>query len=127
MMEGAADDPRISDGEILLRRVHSGDYSYDENLHKNRLSSQAFLQDGPDGPTSVYLNSETTPEVVMSEGSEEYLVSVSVGAIREQELGVVRDGSTGGLGHCVITGRKTRGKLRKIIEATAWVDGYRPD
>ena len=126
MMEGAPDEPRIPDGEILLRRVREDETTYDENLHRNRPSSQAFLQNGSDGPTSVYLNAETTPAAVMSEGAEEFLVSVIIDVVRENGLDVMRDHTSGGLGHCVITGKKSRAALRAISRAAVWVEGYGP-
>ena len=119
------DDAGISDDEIVLRRVHESFVVLDDT-HETRPSTQAFLQDGSQGLVSVYLRSETTPSAVAEEGPEPFLASVSVRVLRELGLGLVRDSSSGGPGHCVITGTKTRGTLKRIVQATAWVEGYAP-
>lgn len=125
MMGGDDDDASIGGDEVVLRRV-SG-YVCDENLRRLRPSTQAFKQNGVDGLVSVYLGSETTPAIVASGGPEEYLAAVRVDVLRGQNLGLVRDRSPGGPGHCVITGRKTKGKLNQIVKEAEWVEGYSPD
>ena len=121
------DDPSISDDEIVLRRVHESFVVLDENVHRKRPSTLAFKQGGADGLVSVYLNVETRPDAVVVEGPEPFLASIRVGALRELGLGVVRDPDSGGPGHCVITGRKTKGTLNRIVQAAAWVEGYAPE
>ena len=119
-------DASIGDEEVVLRRVSEWSYTFDENLGRLRPSSQVFLQNGPDGLVSVYLESETTHSAVANGGSEPYLASISVGELRELELGIIRDPSSGGPGHCEITGRKTRGKLNRIAKQAQWIPGYAP-
>ena len=121
------DDADIGDGEVVLRRVAEDFTVYDSNLQRRRASTQAFLQDGPNGPVSVYLSSETTSEVVASGAPEKYMASVKVGVLRGLGLGVARDPSSGGPGHCVITGRKTKGRLNRIVQKAEWVEGYAPE
>ncbi len=120
------DDARISSDEIVLRRVPEDSKVSDNKLNRIRPSTQAFLQDGPDGLVSVYLNAETTPNVVAEEGPEPFLASIRVGVLRQLGLGLIRDSSSGGPGHCVITGRKTKGRLNQIVQQAVWVDGYAP-
>ena len=120
------DDANISDDEIILRRVPEDFVTDDQNRQRLRPSTQAFKQDGPDGLVSVYLSSETDPATVADEGPEKYLASIRVGVLRELELGVVRDPSSGGPGHGVITGRKTKGRLNRIVCEAEWVNGYAP-
>ena len=120
------DDASISDDETLYRRISELFVQFDENLARPRPSTQAFKQGGPDGLVSVYLCSETTPEAVMSEGPEKWLATIEVGALRSLGLGIVRSPSDGGPGHCDITGRKTRGALRRIAASALWVPGYAP-
>ena len=120
------DDASIGNDEILLRRVAENSVHWDEDLHRHRPSTSTFRQDGPDGLVSVYLSSETTPASVASGGPEKYLVSITAGFLRAQGLGVIRDTTSGGPGHCVITGRKTRGKLYLIVCEAKWVKGYAP-
>ena len=122
----SGDDLGISDDEIVLRRVHESFVVLDQNVHRKRPSTQAFKQGGADGLVSVYLSAETTPNSVAEEGPEPFLAFIKVGALRKQGLGLVRDPSSGGPGHCVITGRKTRGRLNQIAQQAVWVDGYAP-
>ena len=126
MEEALRDDASIGDGEVVIRRVSERSYAFDENLGRFRPSSQTFLQNGPDGLVSVYLASETTPAQVSREGPEPYLASITAGELRELGLGIVRDPSSGGPGHCEITGRKTRGTLNRIARQAQWVPGYAP-
>ena len=81
---------------------------------------------GPDGLVSVYLMSETTIAVAAGGGSQEYLVAVSVGALRANGLGIIRTPESSGPGHCDITGRKTRGRLTRIVRQAQWLPGYAP-
>lgn len=127
MIEASLDDANIDDSETVLRRVPEGFTIYDDNLQRHRPSTQAFLQDGPEGLVSVYLSSETTSEAVASGGPERFLASITVGQLRAQDLGIVRDPSSGGTGHCVITGRKTKGRLNRIVKQAEWVEGYGPE
>ena len=120
------DDASISDNEVVLRRISERAYIFDENLGRLRPSSQAFLQNGPEGLVSVYLESETTHSAVAAEGPEAYLAAITAGELRELGLGIVRDPSSGGPGHCEITGRKTRGILNRIARQAQWVPEYVP-
>ena len=81
-MELDGDDTGVADDEVALRRIAESFVVYDENLQRLRPSTQAFKQDA----LSVYLNSQITPEVVASEGSEPYMVSIEVAVLREVGL-----------------------------------------
>ena len=118
------DDASIGDDEIVLRRVREDWVVFDENVQRWRPSTQAFRQDGP---ISVYLISETMPDMVANEGPERFMCSITVGALRGLGLGVVHDPASGGPGHCVVTGRTTRGTLNRIAQTAAWVEGYAPE
>ena len=124
MIEPRGDDTSIGDHEVILRRIAFT--TFDQNLQRRRPSTQSFKQDGTDGLVSVYLLSETTPANVIDEGVERYLASVNVGLLRELGLGIVRDPTSGGPGHCVITGRKTKGRLNRTVQEAEWVEDYRP-
>ena len=121
-MEFDCDDTKIADDEIVFRRIAESFVVHDENLQRLRPSTQAFKQDN----LSVYLNSKTTPEKVASEGKEPYMVSVKVALLREVGLGIVLDPSSGGPGHCRITGNRTKGKLNRIAKSAEWVEGFAP-
>ncbi len=121
-MEFACDDTRIGDDEIVFRRISRCFVVPDENLHTMRPSTQAFKQH----ELSVYLESMTTPDAVASEGTESCMVSLSVAVLREEGLGIILDPSSGGPGHCLVTGRRTKGKLNRIVKKAEWVDGYSP-
>ena len=120
------DDHTIGDDEKVIRRVACKQHKTDENSGRTRPSTQAFIQDGPDGLVSVYLLSETTPDAVAQEGNQPYQCIVAVGVLRQSGLGIIRTPESGGPGHCDITGRKTRGKLAPVVKAAQWVPGYAP-
>ena len=122
MTEFHHDDPGIGDDEIVFRRIAEVFVVNDENLQRLRPSTQAFRQDS----LSVYLGSMTNPDTVASEGTEPYIAAISVGFLRQLGLGIILDPSSGGLGHCLITGRRTRGKLNRIVKETKWVEGFSP-
>ena len=125
-MTSPPDDLAIGDDQVVVRRVHSDQLSFDEHLGRRRPSTQAFLQNGRDGLTSVYLLSETTPAAVAAGGREPYQCAVSVAVLRENGLGIIRTPEGGGPGHCDITGRKTKSRLNRIVSAARWVPGYAP-
>ena len=54
-MTAESEQGRLDDGLTILRRVRDYEVIKDENGHPIP-SSQAFIQGGPDGNVSVYLN-----------------------------------------------------------------------
>ena len=116
-MTGEFDDPSISNDSVVVRRIALSEHIFDETIGRRHPSSQAFMQSGRDGLVSVYLLSETTYETVAQAGSQRYLATVTVGALRENGLGIIRSPGPGGPGHCDITGRKTRGRLNNIARS----------
>ena len=127
MVTGEGDAPGIGDDDTVLRRIPEAFVVFDDNLQRLRPSTQAFRQGGTGRPVSVYLLSATTLEEVANEGSEPYLVSLRVGFLRELGLGIIRDPTSGGPGHCEITGRKTRSVLDRLAKQAQWVEGYAPE
>ena len=125
-MAGEFDDSTIGNDSVVVRRVARSEHIFDETIGRRRPSSQAFMQSGRDGLVSVYLLSETTYETVAQAGSQRYLVTVTVGVLRENGLGIIRSSEAGITGHCDITGRKTRSRLNKIARSAEWVPGYAP-
>lgn len=119
-------DVRLEDSQIVMRRVRDYEIIADSNDGPPRPSSNAFIQDGPDGDVSVYLESETTPAHITREYPGTYVAQVEVGAIREQGLDVERDPIPDNPAHCNITGRKSRGKARAIARNSRWAEGYGP-
>ena len=120
------EESRLEDSEVVLRRVRDYETITDSDGATPRPSSNAFIQDGPDGEVSVYLASETTPEHISIGYPETYVAEVEVGAIRSQGLDVERDPIPGDPGHCNITGRKTRGRARAIARSSRWAEGHGP-
>ena len=66
-MTDPQDDLSIGDHEIAVRRVSHRDQTFDTELGRRRPTTQAFLQNGRDGLTSVFLLSHTTPTEVAEE------------------------------------------------------------
>ena len=126
-MSNLQDAPRIADTEIVMRRVTKLQLTRDTPDGPEVPSSAAFLQNGPDGDVSVYLKSETTPEEVLGNRPETYLVEVQVGTITAKEgLEVVRTPKEGDPGHCDIIGRKTHSRRKHIASASQWILGFGP-
>ena len=117
---------RLDDGLIILRRVRDYEVLRDED-GRPRPSSQAFIQGGPEGNVSVYLASETTAEGITRDYPGTYVAGVDIGTIRAQGLDVERDPIEGDPGHCNITGRKTRSRMRAIARSSQWAAGFGPD
>ena len=116
------DDPDIGDDQVVFRRIAGIFVIQDENLQRPRPSTRAFRQ----AELSVYLSSMTTPDMVASEGTEPYIVAINVGILRQLGLGIILDPSSGGPGHCLVTGRRTRSKLNQIVKQAEWVEGFAP-
>lgn len=120
------DDPDIPDDELVTRRVSEFDYVFDANIGRTRPKSNAFLQDGRDGHTSVHRLSKTTPADVHALGPEPYLATVRVGVLRANGLGIIFTPKTNESGHSDITGHKGANLLRRIARETYWEQGYSP-
>jgi hypothetical protein len=125
MTSGIRNDPSISDDEIIWRRIYQ--VVYDNNLKRVRPTSACYSQNDPGTDVSVYVGSiAQSAAVVMQGGREQYLGALRAGFIRSLGLGIVFDPSTGGPGHALIRGRKTRSMLDKMAKAASWVPPYQP-
>lgn len=121
-----ANGPTIDDDETIWRRIHEFQVVYDENLKCKRPSTGGF-NNGPDVPLSVYIASEAeSAQAVMQDGREKYLVALKVGFIRQLGLGIIRDSSTGVLGHALLVGKKTGKVLNSMAKTATWVEPYAP-
>ena len=120
------DDLTIGDNEVVIRRVGDDQHTFDNNIGRRRPATAAFLQDGADGLVSVYLLAETTPGAVAGEGGQPYQVTIRVRALRENGLGIIRTPERGGPRHCDVTGRKTKGRLNRIVKQAEWIPEYEP-
>jgi hypothetical protein len=120
------DDPNISDDELVTRRVSEFDYVFDGNIGRIRPKSNAFLQDGRDGQTSVHRLSKTTPAAVHALGPEPYLATATVGLLRRNGLGIIYTPKTNEPGHSDITGHKGANLLRRVARQAYWEQGYSP-
>lgn len=120
------DDPSIFDEELVTRRVSEFDYVFDANIGRPRPKSNAFLQNGRDGQTSVHRLSKTTPVDVHALGPEPYLTTVKVGVLRANGLGIIFTPETNEPGHSDITGHKGANLLRRIAREAYWEQGYSP-
>ena len=116
---------RLDDGLIVLRRVR--DYEIlREDDGSRRPSSQAFMQNGPDGNVSVtrplrQLRSES-PRTIRVRTSPRWRSAPSETrdwTWRENPARETR-------GHCNITGRTTESTTRAIARGSRWTTGYAP-
>jgi hypothetical protein len=117
---------RVGDHEIVMRRVRDYERTTDTEGGPERPSSDAFIQGGPDGDTSVSIKSETSPEHLLRGYPNTYLAELEVRVIRSLELEVERDPKKENRGHCNIKGRKTRSKAQRLAKSSRWVPGYGP-
>lgn len=124
-MNEFTDDPTVADHSNVWRRIPRSNIVLDDNLKRLRPSSQCFCQDGS---LSVYIAEEAqSAEAVMQEGPPgSYLASLNVGFLRRLPLGIVRDPSSGGPGHAVLTGKKTKRIQTEMAKAATWVKPYDP-
>jgi len=121
-----ADDPTIGDNEIIWRRIHQSQVVEDNNLKRKRPSTGGF-DNGRDIPLSVYIASQAqSPQVVMQGAKEKYLVALTVGFIRQLPLGIMCDSSSGGPGHVLLIGKKTKTMLNSMAKTATWVVPYAP-
>jgi hypothetical protein len=125
-MTTTLDTGPIDDDEIVMRRVRPSETTTDRPGGRERPSGQAFIQNGRDGDTSVYLKSETTAERILENNPGMYVCEVRVGDIRAEGLEIERSQREGDPGHCDIKGRKTRGKAREISRKSTWAPGHGP-
>ena len=125
-MASLIQEDRLEDSQIVMRRVRDYETITDSSDGLPRPSSNAFIQDGPDGDVSVYLKSETTAAHITGDYPGTYVAEVEVGIIRAHGLDVERDPIPSDPGHCNITGRKSRGRARSIARNSRWADGHGP-
>jgi hypothetical protein len=119
------DDSTIPDSVELLRRIPPRHFSSDES-GQVRPSSAAF-EDHPDGsPMSVIL-----ADILAATGrnSIEVLVgltgfalaSITVGVVRENGQGVMRDPTPDEPAHALVFGKKTHSIRKKLARSARWV------
>lgn len=127
-MTTSSEEGPIGLDEIVMRRVWTNELTSDETEEgRKRPSSQAFIQNGPDGDTSVYLKSETTAERILANHPNMYVAEVRVGDIQAEGLEVERTPKEGDPGHCNIKGRKTKSNTRRIARKSTWAPGHDPN
>ena len=125
-MTGRQHQVPVEDSEIVMRRVRDSELTTDTEGGPERPASDAFIQGGPDGDTSVSLKSETSPEQLLRGRENTYLVELEVTVIRSLKLEIERDPEDDDPGHCNIKGRKTRGKAKALARSSRWIPGYGP-
>lgn len=119
------DDPTITDGDRLWRRLHPSQMTFDENLQRRRPSSAAF-SDSSDGTAMsvsiVKLRPSDDPDVLVSEHPGEGIAEFTAGFARGLNQGVEHTPDEGGPDHGSVWDRKgnrssgTRSKLAKGCE-----------
>ena len=126
------DDPTISDGDMLWRRVPDwpGFIVEDKTAGHYRVASSAFDDDADGAPMSVVLAAHAILELVLK-GHEEFgVVAFTAGFARRQGQIVVRAPEEGQPAHAVVVGRKTHGVRRAFARVARWIQrppGYDQD
>lgn len=76
---------------------------------------------------SVYIASQArSSRLVMQNVKERFLVSLNAGFVRQLGLGIIRDSSSGGPGHALLIGKKTRSIQNQMAKTAVWVQPYAP-
>lgn len=124
------DDPALVGDIILLRRIPAigGRVQWDGDIPVP--SSQNF-RDAAD-ELSVYIASETTPELAL-QGHEGFgLVSITVQQVRDafaefhRPVAICRDDENPANGHVLICGKASPGISRRLKDVAQWVPGKWP-
>jgi len=119
-MAGAAadDDPSISDDALFWRRVHPDHIVLDENLGRQRPSSQEFRDD----ELSVILAEPgRQPATALEAHPGRFLVAIGAHELRQRGLAITRDPTDDEPAHCVVLGKKTRSTAEGLARAAVWV------
>ena len=114
------DDKSISSDVKLLRRIPPGETRASPSGLIPR--SNNFSNDANGGGTSVDIWEDGREPEDLLVGHENFgLVWVTVGDLREAELGIVRDQLRDNPHHALIQGRKTKSRLRRLARASNWI------
>lgn len=114
------DDDSIPRETKLLRRIAPGQVTKDD--HKERPRSNAFANH-PDGSgTSVDIwETGREPADMLVDYDDFGLVWLTVGDVRDAELGVIRAEQSDNPHHAHIQGRKTTARKRRLAKAARWI------
>jgi len=98
------DDPSISAGDPVWRRIPSGQWTYDHNEGRVRPSSQNFQyttnkETGEKEPVSITLGQGLAPEAALDGHPGFKLVGWTAGHLRWLELGVCHDEQPDAVAH----------------------------
>jgi hypothetical protein len=120
------DDPSITDGGELLRRIPEWHWFYDSNLKQMRPSSAAFEDDQDGDPMSVYRRN-----VIEAEGDDVRrvlaghrrfaLAALTAGQFRSRSQTVFADPLPEEASHAKVCGPKTRSVRRWFAANAIWV------
>lgn len=114
------DDPSIADDVRVLRRIHPTLVVFGDG--GPRPQSGAF-DNSPDGTgTSVDIwEADWGPGDTLRDHEGFYLVQLTVGDLRQNELGICRFPLENNPHHAHIQGRKTSSRKRRLARAAKWV------
>jgi hypothetical protein len=112
MADAPADDPSISNETLLLRRIHPSQWIPAEDAPGGyRATSEIFS----DPELSVVIASECSIELLLHGHGEFGVAQFAAGDIRECGWGVVRVPDDKLPGHCHVTGKNKKQKLRSRL------------
>jgi hypothetical protein len=118
------DDPTIADTDDLWRRIPPQQVVEDKNRGGFRPSSAAF-HDSSDGPMSVLLAKEDSPERALSgpQWAKHFLAAIKAGLARQREQAICRDATEADPSHCLVFGKKTESTSRAFATSSVWIVG----
>jgi hypothetical protein len=104
------DDPSISDGERLWRRVHPSWIKIDPDMGQPDVSSAVF---STRAEVSVAIAALTTTEIFLRDAPLQSIIEFTAGAARAAGCTVVRDPLPDDPAHALVCGSKSHGQLTK--------------
>jgi hypothetical protein len=117
------DDPSITDDQALWRRIHPEQVVFDNNLNRQRPTSQAFNNTSGTSGMSVDIADETTIQDALKGYSEHLLVEFEAGLARQLNQGVIRDPFPGNPAHAEVMGKKRKPVQKGLYTKCRWVVG----
>lgn len=119
--EDYEDDLSIVDEELLWRRVHPLQVTYDNNLKRKRPSSKAFQNSSNGTGMSVNISSETTVADTLIGCEDHLLVVFPTSLARSLGQGVMRQPLPEQPAHAEVFGKKKGSTKNGFAKNCAWV------
>ncbi len=119
-MPTRVDDPTISDGEPLWRRILP-EWIHADNDGSIRPISYAFRDQTPSAELSVHISSLTDQDRVLRDYPRHSLAAIKASDARALGYAIVRDPTPDDPSHALICPSPNQGNARKLARQATWV------